>query len=309
MPNLDSKDPIDEVALDSLFEKSFVEDIVVSSRGLAYFSEGSWKGPFASRDASPEQLTRLSRLIAEAAGTVLGLSNPSVDAYITLPNSTVLRAHVVIAPMSTQGTEITFRRLPSKESFSLSDFCDDSKTLDQLDQAVQQGLSILVAGGTGSGKTSLLTALMRRIPTNTRLLILEDSPELPLPNGLSSKLIARTNRFGMREGATWDLSHLVFESLRMRPDRLVLGECRGPEALAIATALQTGHAGVMTSLHAGSALEATRRFLDLVELGRQHNGTSVQVSNSKSLWDLVIHIEQESQAPGRRRIRELQWKN
>jgi pilus assembly protein CpaF len=139
---------------------------------------------------------------------------------------------------------------------------------------------------------------MNEIPAKDRVVILEDSPELPIPNELSSKLLARSDRFGFREGAEWDLCHLVFECLRMRPDRMIIGECRGPEARAIHQALMTGHKGVMTTLHAGSCSEALHRFEELVL-----NSLKGPILPSKKLWDLILHIK--IQKNGSRKVEEV----
>lgn len=289
--------PAESHELKDLLADESVEDMVLSPRGLAYFSGGSWKGPFPSPETQPLALQTLARHIAERACSTLGLTQPSVDAYLTIDERT-FRAHAVIAPLVMEGPEVTLRRLPSILRFSLSDFRAPSEFIETLVQAVAKGKSILVAGATGSGKTSLLTALLRLVPEHDRVLILEDSPELPLPNALSSKLVARSDRFGFRTGATWELSHLVFESLRMRPDRLVLGECRGPEATAIQRALMTGHGGIMTTLHAGSAEQALARFRELIESDKNGSGIAAPV-----FWDLVVHIECDE--TGQRCIREV----
>ncbi len=285
------------LSLVELLENEAVEDIVLGPSGLSFFRDGAWQGPFESIDSSPAALLNLSRQIAEQSAMTLGLTQPTVDAYLDYKEN-FFRAHVAIAPLVIKGPQITLRRLPQIHRLQLQDFCSDPTIIARLENAVIQGKSILVAGSTGSGKTSLLTALMSLLKENIRVLILEDSPELPLPNGLSTKLLCRINRFGFRSGAFWDLSHLVFESLRMRPDRLILGECRGPEALAIASALQTGHEGIMTTLHAGSCQQALDRFQALAQ---KQSGDSIQ--DYKTLWNTVVFIEQD--ASGHRAIKEI----
>jgi pilus assembly protein CpaF len=284
--------------LEELLERRDVEDIVLSPAGISCFAQGSWTGPEKWEGGGPAELQTLARHIAEQACSTLGLTQPSVDAFLHLAHQT-FRAHVVIPPMVLSGPEITLRRLPVNGARGLVDFCDSDRDRARLSKAVREGASFLISGSTGSGKTSLLTALLNLLPESTRTLILEDSPEIPVPNPLSSKLVARTNRFGFRSGAAWDLSHLVYESLRMRPDRLILGECRGPEALAIARALQTGHAGMMTTLHAGSTTQALERFQ---ELATAASGEKM-APDYRPLWNFVVQIDQA--ADGSRRIQEI----
>jgi pilus assembly protein CpaF len=283
--------------LKELLEKSDVEDIILSGRGLSYFQNAKWLGPISDTICNEKNLFILSRRIADKANITLGLTQPSADSFIDF-NGQYFRAHVVVSPMALNGTEITLRRIPKAKQFSLENFNLTPQQIDLFKSSVQSCSSILVAGATGAGKSSLISALMAEIPTQDRVLILEDSPELPLPNQLSTKLIAKSDRFGFREGAEWDLSHLVFESLRMRPDRIIVGECRGPEAKAISQALMTGHKGVMTTLHAGSSTEAVDRFDRLVQGSSSH-----RTFHSEKYWNLVIHIELTR--TGTRRISEI----
>ncbi|MEZ4815664.1 MAG: ATPase, T2SS/T4P/T4SS family [Bdellovibrionota bacterium] len=272
--------------LEEILQNNEIEDIILSTQGLSYFKNAKWTGPLKDVICNEKNLFILSRKIADRANITLGLTQPSADSFIDFNGDHLFRAHVVVSPMSLNGTEITLRRIRHTQQFSISHFTSDEKLQNSLVSAVLNKKSVLVAGATGAGKSSLLSALMNLIPNQERVLILEDSPELPLPTPLSSKLLARANRFGFREGAEWDLSHLVFESLRMRPDRIIVGECRGPEAKAISQALMTGHKGIMTSIHAGSCNEALKRFDQLVQ-GKQAHSTF----ESKEHWDLVLHIQ------------------
>ncbi len=271
--------------LKNILENNQVEDIVLNPQGVSFFSNGKWSTPQQDLICTEKNLFILSRRIADRANITLGLTQPSADSFIDFNGEFLFRAHVVVTPMALNGTEITLRRVQQAKRFSLEDFNLDKETCIELKNSILKKESILVAGATGAGKSSLLTALMNLTPSHDRVLVLEDSPELPVPNALSSKLLTRSDRFGFREGAQWDLSHLVYESLRMRPDRIIVGECRGPEAKAISQALMTGHKGVMTSIHAGSCLEALERFDRLVQ-GAQSQSTFA----SREHWDLVIHI-------------------
>ncbi len=278
--------------LEELLTRPSVEDILLSPRGLCFYENYAWQGPFASTDSEPKQLWHLANKIAEEARLQLGLTQPSVDSFLPVSKNLSFRAHVVVPPLVLDGPEITLRRLPSLEGFRLDDFVMSPSERECLESAVQEGLSLLISGTTGAGKSSFLTALLRLIPRTQRVLILEDSPELPVPGPLCSKLLCRNDRFGFREGAAWSLEDLVFESLRMRPDRIVIGECRGREAAAIRRALQTGHRGTWTTLHAAHPSEARHRFEALCS-----NNANPQ---ENSLWDIVVQLGRDSE--GRRAV-------
>ncbi len=281
--------------LDALLRQRDVEDIVLSPSGLSCYRLGRWEGPHPSPLCESASLRRLAQGIAETASLQLGLTQPSVDTYVELVEGQLFRAHVAITPLVARGPEITLRRLPEAGRFRLEDFCRDAALLARLRDRIQGGASILVSGRTGSGKTSFLTACLAELPAHLRILVLEDSPELPIPNALSSKLLARPDRYGFRNGAAWGLAHLVFESLRMRPDRIVVGECRGAEAEGMAQALRTGHRGLLATIHAGSAAESFVRF---AELAARPQATARGLG-----WDIGIQVGEI--APGRRGITEF----
>ena len=283
--------------LKTLLSDHNIEDIVLSPRGTLFYKEGEWQNSMEHRVPMPE-LWEFSRSIAENSSSTLGLTQPSVDSFWSDPFGNNFRAHVAIHPLVIRGPEVTLRRIPKIRTLKLEQFGIEPKGQSFLEKAVREGKNILVAGSTGAGKTSLITALMDFIPPKLRVLILEDSPELSPPTPFSTKLLTRQNRFGFRNGASWDLSHLVFESLRMRPDRIILGECRGSEAYGIVTALQTGHSGIMTTLHAGNTSEALVRFRQLAEQG----GLKPNVETD-SLWDVLVHIHQSPS--GERRVHEI----
>jgi pilus assembly protein CpaF len=289
------------MTFEKIIEDFQVEDIILCPEGILYFKEKHWHGPEPSNLTNDKaQLWELARKIAESASLSLGLTQPSVDALLSLSRQQNFRAHVVIPPMVLSGPTITLRRLPVSQRFPLSSFSDNSTIIKTLEESLKNSESFLIAGATGSGKTTLVNSLIENLPINSRIIILEDSPEIPIPNSLSSKLLARNNRFGFRQGASWNLSDLVFESLRMRPERLILGECRGPEALALAHALQTGHKGLITTIHAGNKDEAQNRF---IELASQQSEFSID--QLSQCWDNIIVIENHKQ--GSRKIKEY-WK-
>jgi len=288
--------------LNSFFYDSEIEDIILKDNGVFTYKKGKWSGPFLKSYCSTTRLFSMARKIAELNETSIGLTKPSLDAYLKTnseKNQANFRAHIVIPPMTALSPEITLRRLPAKKNLIFDDFNLSQEHKKILKEALLARKNILVSGATGSGKTSFLTTLLDLIPENERVVLLEDSAELEVPNTCSTKLLANRNRFGFQEGAEWNLEDLVYESLRMRPDRIVLGECRGPEAKALAQALITGHSGVMTSLHAGNCDEALKRFHDL--LSDKKNSISFQ--DLKKLWHIVIHLKENSE--GKREVSEL----
>ncbi len=280
--------------LESLFLRDSVEDIHLSPRGVSFYENGKWDGPYPALECSLKELWAWAQNLAERAQVQLGLTQPSVDSTIEYSARKFLRAHVVVPPLAPDGPEITLRRLPHLERFKLDNFDVSASHLNTIITALRSGKSFLISGSTGSGKTSFVTALLREIPSHERLVVLEDSPEIPLPSPLSTKLVCRSDRFGFREGASWTLEDLVFESLRMRPDRIIVGECRSREANAIAKALQTGHRGVWTTIHASSCNEALARFASLAQREPEECG-----------WDLVVQLGKNSQ--GLRRVEDV-WK-
>ncbi len=271
---------IQDTNFESLLLDHEVEDLVLKPGRLIYFKRGHWHGPLTSPQCQPRELEQLANYLAERASLTLGLTQPTADSFFELTKDHQFRAHVVIPPMVTLGPEVTLRRIAMVRELSLASFFERDADYKTLSEAFQRGDSFLICGATGSGKSTLLSAFLNQLPLETRILILEDSPELPIPNALSTKLLARPNRFGFRAGVEWGLEDLLFESLRMRPDRLILGECRGREARAIYQALGTGHKGFATTIHAGNCREGLRRFLELA-----------QAEDQKSeLWDWILTL-------------------
>ena len=279
-----------------LFFDPKLEDLVLKPEGIFFYREGRWNSSGA-KALGEFPLEPFARHLAEKAGVCLGLTQPTSDGTWTFEHSgqvVVFRSHVAWSPLVLQGPEITLRRLASNQNHGLASFCKNSETSDQIRRHISNGSSILIVGATGSGKTSLAQSILDVIPQHERVLILEDTSELKAPNPISTKLLTRTDRFGFRSGAHWSLEELVFEALRMRPDRIVLGECRGREASAIFTAAQTGHRGLLTTLHAGSASEGLQRF---ARLAGDPAGAAV--------WDLVIHIEVNAETRSIKELKEI----
>jgi len=207
---------------------------------------------------------RLAQRLAAAAGRRLDDAQPYVDA--PLPDGA--RLHAVLPPIAQNGTCVSLRML-RPAAFTLADLrrlgtlTEESAAL--LRAVLERRLSFLVSGGTGSGKTTLLCALLGAVDPAERLIVVEDSAELRPTHPHVVRLAARPPNV---EGAgEVTLRDLVRQALRMRPDRLVVGEVRGPEVIDLLAALNTGHDGGAGTVHANSAAEVPARLEALAALG------------------------------------------
>jgi pilus assembly protein CpaF len=210
---------------------------------------------------------RLAQRLAVAAGRRLDDAQPYVDAW--LPGSlNGVRMHAVLPPIAPDGTCLSLRVLhPAAHSLDalreLGTF--DSQGAELLRAIVAARLAFVIVGGTGSGKTTLLAAMLGCVPDAERIVSVEDAGELQPTHPQFVRLVARPRNI---EGAgEVTVRDLVRQALRMRPDRLVVGEVRGPEVVELLTALNTGHDGGAGTLHANSPAEVPARFEALATLG------------------------------------------
>jgi pilus assembly protein CpaF len=258
--------------LEVFFDDPSVEDLRLSANGLFVCTSRGWQGQ-ALQPVSAEELRSLVRVLSEWGEIQTGVQIPAGDAKVAIGPHAV-RAHWILPPLSRNGVEITLRRIVNHQPLN---WACNSEWQVQIQNALLHNSNVLVFGATGSGKSAFLSHLLRSFCSRERVALIEDYPELSVPNSLSVHLCARPDPFGSRLGVRCDLGMLVVQSLRMRPDRIVVGECRGAEASAIATALKTGHAGLLTTLHAGSWKDAQARFEQLA-------GESVS-------WKVGVHVE------------------
>jgi pilus assembly protein CpaF len=241
------------------------------------------------RDAIERILAPLGRRVDEA--------EPLADAR--LPDGS--RVNVVLPPLALDGPALTIRRF-RRRGFAPADLVANgtltAPLLELLSRAVRARLTVLVCGGTGSGKTTTLNALSSFIDPGERVITIEDAAELRLRQPHVVRLEARPPNLEGRGEVT--IRRLVRNALRMRPDRIVVGEVRGPEALDMLTALSTGHDGSLCTVHAGSPAEALRRIETLAlmaDLGLPHAAVREQVA---AAFDLVVC--QARAADGTRRV-------
>lgn len=262
---------------------------------------GCWVERRGALECVPVVVTESElRLIVERTITPLGLrldlAAPMVDAR--LPDGS--RLHAVIPPVAVDGVHVTIRR-PAVRRVPITEFVPDPAARDLLRDAVVAGANLVVAGGTGAGKTTFVNALAEWFEPGCRVVTVEETAELRLGLPHVVRLEARAaNAEGLGAVGVRDL---VRTALRMRPDRLIVGEVRGPEALDMLQALNTGHGGSCTTLHANGAAEALHRLEALAALGGGELPVAAVRAHLAAAIDLVVVVTRR--AGGRREVREI----
>lgn len=284
--------PLEKLLADSTVSEIMVVDsqtIFVERRGKIERSNQQFTDEEAVRAVIERIVTPLGRRIDE--------SNPLVDARLKDGS----RVNAIIRPLALKGASITIRKF-SRSIFSVEQLVElNTLSLQMarfLVRAVKAKKNIIISGGTGSGKTTLLNVLSSSIPSDERIVTIEDAAELQLPQPHVVPLESRPpNMEGKGEYAIRDL---VRNALRMRPDRIVVGECRGGEALDMLQAMNTGHDGSLTTIHANSPLEAVHRLETLVLM----SGLDLPVRAIREQIIRSIHlvVQQSRLSDGTRRV-------
>ena len=247
--------------LESLLCESDITEIMVNGHANVYVERRGAIEQTAKQFVDDGQVRLVIERIIAPLGRRLDESSPMVDAR--LPDGS--RVNAIIAPLAIDGPTLTIRRFGTKR-FGIDDLLAvgaiTPPVLDFLRAAVEARLNIVVSGGTGSGKTTLLNALSTFIPRRDRIVTIEDAAELKLVQPHVVRLESRPPNLEGR-GAVL-IRDLVRNSLRMRPDRIVVGECRGGEALDMLQAMNTGHDGSLTTVHANTARDALSRIETMV---------------------------------------------
>ena len=233
-------------------------------------------------------LRRIINKMAAEVGRRIDESSPMVDAR--MPDGS--RINAVIPPLSLSGPLMTIRRF-GRERLSLEDLVRvgtlTTQTADFLERCVEARLNLLISGGTGAGKTTLLNALSAGIPGDERIVTIEDAAELRLAQRHGLRLECRPKNIEGEGEVT--IRDLVRNSLRMRPDRIIVGEVRGAEALDMLQALNTGHDGSLSTVHANSTRDALARVETMVLMAGYDLPLRAVRQQITSALDLIIHLE------------------
>jgi pilus assembly protein CpaF len=244
--------------------------------------------PTAVRFNDESHLRRIINKMVAQVGRRIDESSPMVDAR--LPDGS--RVNAIIPPLSLSGPLVTIRKF-SKKRLELEDLIKigtlSTETVEFLERAVQARLNILISGGSGAGKTTLLNALSSAVPDVERIVTIEDAAELRLDQRHVLRLEARPQNIE-GEGEV-PIRELLRNALRMRPDRIIVGEVRGAEALDMLQAMNTGHDGSLSTVHANAPRDALTRVETMVLMAGFDLPIRAIRQQAASALDLVIHLE------------------
>ena len=287
--------------IEPLIADETVSDILVNTWRRVYVERSGRLELTDVQFQNDAHLMRVIDKIATAVGRRIDESTPMVDARLADGS----RVHVIIPPASVDGPILSIRKF-STDPFKMSDLIG-LKTLtppmaEFIEACVQAKVNLLVSGGTGSGKTTLLNALSGFIPANERVVTIEDAAELQLQRSHVVRLETRPPNIEQEGEITQ--RDLVRNSLRMRPDRIIIGEVRGGEALDMLQAMNTGHDGSMTTIHANSPRDALTRLEHMVGMSGISIPALVVRQQIAAALDILIDIERL--IDGRRVITSIQ---
>ena len=272
--------------LQDLVEDPSITEIMVNGRERIFVEKNGSISQIRRQFDTTEQLEDLIQQIVSRVNRTVNLASPIADARLEDGS----RVHVVLAPVALNGPVLTIRKFPEpitmERLIRLQSVSREAAGF--LKTVVTAGYNIFISGGTGSGKTTFLNALSAFIPQRQRVITIEDSAELQIrhiPN-----LVRLETRAANRDGAQEiSMRDLIRASLRMRPDRIIVGEVRGGEALEMLQAMNTGHDGSLSTGHANSAKDMLSRLETMVLMGAELPLPAVR-SQIASALDLLIHV-------------------
>lgn len=274
--------------LQDLLEDEEVTEIMVNGSDYIFAEKAGKISRINLKFESKEKLLQVINQIVAGCNRTVNETSPIVDAR--LPNGA--RVNVVLSPIALNGPILTIRRFPNqpitmeklKELGAISD-----EAICFLEKAVKAKYNILISGGTGSGKTTFLNALSQYIPKDERIITIEDSAELQL-QGIENLIRMETRNANIEGGKVITIRDLIRTSLRMRPDRIIVGEVRGAEALdMIGSAMNCGHDGSMSSAHANSASDMLVRLENMILMSAELPITAIRRQIASGI-DLIIHL-------------------
>jgi len=283
--------------LEPLLKDPTISDILVNSHHTIYIERRGKLEPTNVQFKDDEHLMRVIERIVSSVGRRIDESSPMVDARLQDGS----RVNAIIPPLAIDGPVLSIRRFGSDplKMASLVEFNALTKDIaDMLQMVVTARLNILISGGTGAGKTTLLNALSAYIPETERIVTIEDSAELQLQQPHVVRLETRPPNIEGRGEVTQ--RDLVRNALRMRPDRIVIGEVRGGEAIDMLQAMNTGHDGSLTTVHANTPRDALARLETMIQMTGMRLSDRAMRQQVASALNLVVQVARLSD--GSRRV-------
>lgn len=273
--------------LQELMDDSSITEIMVNGPDHIFIEREGVLQRYDSRFSSKEKLEDIIQQIVAKSNRVVNESSPIVDAR--LENGS--RVHVVLDPVALNGPILTIRRFPDRpidmeRLLSLQSISEEAALF--LKKLVIAGYNIFISGGTGSGKTTFLNALSGFIPKTERIITIEDSAELKI-QGVDNLVRLEMRNANTSECREISIRDLIKASLRMRPDRIIVGEVRSAEAIDMLQALNTGHDGSLSTGHANSARDMLYRLETMVLMGMEIPLSAVRRQIAGGI-DIIVHL-------------------
>jgi pilus assembly protein CpaF len=273
--------------LQVLMDDDTITDIMINGHQQVYVERFGLVQQADVHFLDEKQLADIAKRIASRVGRRVDESSPTCDARLEDGS----RVNIVLPPIAIDGTAISIRKF-RQESIGFADLIEFGALSPEMAKLLQLAarcrLNILVAGGTGSGKTTLLNALSQYISQGERVVTIEDTAELRLLQPHVVRMETRTA--GIEGSGEVNSRDLMINSLRMRPDRIIVGECRGAEAFEMLQAMNTGHDGSMSTLHANSPRDALARVESMVMMATNNLPLEAIRRSLVSAVDLIIQV-------------------
>lgn len=273
--------------LQELINDPEITEIMVNGHEHIFYEKSGrllqWEKQFVSRDRLEDTI----QSIVAAGNRMVNEAVPIVDTRLRDGS----RVNIVLSPIAIDGSVITIRKFPA-HPMQMGDLLARESLSEEiaefLKRMVQAGYNMFVSGGTGSGKTTFLNALSGYIPGSERVITIEDSAELQL-NGISNLVRLEMRAANLENVAEISIRQLIRAALRMRPDRILVGECRGAEALDMLQAMQTGHDGSLSTGHANSCYDMLKRLETMVLMGMELPVSAIRGQIVAGV-DILIHL-------------------
>lgn len=263
-----------------------ITEVMINGASRVFVEENGQTKLWEYEFESEEQLEDMIQQIVSQVNRVVNVSNPIVDAR--LPDGS--RVHVVLPPVTLDGPVVTIRKFPRVLTMEtlIALGAVSREAADLLKRLVKAGYNIFISGGTNSGKTTFLNALSAYIPSDERVITIEDSAELQIQQVRNLVRMETRNANGEGRGAI-GIGDLIRASLRMNPDRIIVGEVRGSESLELLNAYNTGHDGGLSSGHGNSPKDMLARLETMVLMGAELPLAAIR-SQIASALDIMIHL-------------------